>query len=61
MIANPPDILVAHTGIGITKAEWDKSVQLLTDSLKKFNVGPAEQKDFLAIGAALEKDIVEKP
>ena len=55
------DMKTAHAGLGVTKAEWDRSTQLLTASLKKFNVGDAEQKDFIAIVAAIEKDIVEKP
>jgi len=55
------DLKVAHAGLGITKAEWDKSVMLFTDTLNKFKVPEQEQKDLAAIVIPLEKDIVEKP
>jgi hemoglobin len=55
------DVKVAHAGLGITKAEWDKSVTLLVDTLNKFKVAEQEQKDLAALVLPLEKDIVEKP
>jgi hemoglobin len=55
------DIKAAHAGLGITKAEWDKSVTIFVDTLNKFKVGDQEQKDLAAIVLPLEKDIVEKP
>jgi hemoglobin len=54
------DLKVAHAGLGITKAQWDKSVVLLTDTLNKFKVPEEEQKDLAALVLPLEKDIVEK-
>ena len=43
------DIKAAHAGLGITKAEWDKSVTLFVDTLNKFKVGEQEQKDLAAL------------
>lgn len=51
----------AHEGLAITQAEWDASVKMLQNSLNKLKVGPAEQKDFLALIDKLQKDIVEPP
>lgn len=55
------DMKTVHTGLMITKAEWDESVKYLVMTLDKFKV-PAKEKGevFAAIGP-LEKDIVEKP
>ena len=50
-----------HAGLGITGAEWDRSVRLLTATLNKFNVPPAEQTEVLAAISTLKPDIVEKP
>ena len=55
------DLKAAHAGLGITKAEWDKSIVLFTDTLTKFKVPEQEQKDLAALVLPLEKDIVEKP
>jgi hemoglobin len=54
------DMKVSHAGLGITKAEWARGVQLLVATLDKFNVPQKEQQDLLAAASALEKDIVEK-
>ncbi len=54
------DLKAAHAGVGITKAEWDKSIVLFTDTLSKFKVPEQEQKDLAALVLPLEKDIVEK-
>ena len=51
----------AHAGLGITEAQWKKSVDLLVASLDKFKVPKAEQSDLLAIASSLKGDIVEKP
>lgn len=50
-----------HAGLGISGAEWDRSVRLLTATLNKFNVPAAEQSEVLAAISALKPDIVEKP
>jgi hemoglobin len=54
------DIRTAHAGLGITKAEWDKSVTMFVDTLNKLKVPEQEQKDLAALVLPLEKDIVEK-
>jgi len=51
----------AHAGLGITSADWDRSVRLLSATLAKFNVPAAEQTEVLAAIASLKGDIVEKP
>ncbi|HEV8529631.1 MAG TPA: group 1 truncated hemoglobin [Actinomycetes bacterium] len=51
----------AHAGLGITNADWDRSVRLLTATLAKFNVPATEQTEVLAAIASLKGDIVEKP
>jgi len=51
----------AHAGLGITEAQWKKSVDLLVASLDKFKVPKAEQSDLLAIASSLKGDIVDKP
>ena len=54
------DMKTSHVGLGITKAEWNTSVQHLVATLDKFKVPPKEKTDLLAAASALEKDIVEK-
>ena len=51
----------AHEGLAITKAEWDSSIVKLTNSMVKFKLGAAEQKELLAIFDKVQKDIVEAP
>lgn len=54
------DMKTAHAGIGISKAEWDKSVELFGASLKALNVPPGESHELAALIVPLEADIVEK-
>ena len=54
------DMKLVHTGLEITKEEWDISVKHLTDTLDKFKVPEKEKKEVLAAIGGLEKDIVEK-
>jgi hemoglobin len=49
----------AHAGLGITSADWDRAVALLTATLDKFKVGEREKNDVLAALTPLKKDIVE--
>ena len=51
----------SHAGLGITKAEWDRSVALFVATLNKLKVPAQEQKDLAALVLPLEKDIVDKP
>jgi len=55
------DMKLVHTGLGITKAEWDASVQHMIGTLDKFKVPKKEKGEVLAAVGPLEKDIVEKP
>lgn len=50
----------AHAGLGITDGDFDIVVQHLVDTLNKFKVPEAEQKELLAIIGSLRKDIVDK-
>lgn len=53
------DMKVVHTGLGITKEDWDQSARLFGETLDKFKVPEQERKDLGAIIGPLEKDIVE--
>src|SRR5687767_4428950 len=55
------DMKLVHTGLGITKGEWDASVKHLVATLDKFKVPAKEKGEVLAAVGPLEKDIVEKP
>jgi len=49
----------AHAGLGIAEADFNVVVQHLVDTLNKFKVPDAEQKDLLGIIGTLKNDIVE--
>ena len=55
------DMKPSHTGLGITKADWDKTVTHFLATLDKFKVPQKERDELVAIVGSLEKDIVEKP
>ena len=50
----------AHAGLGITEDDFNVVVQHLVDTLNKFKVPDAEQKELLGIIGSLKIDIVEK-
>lgn len=50
----------AHAGLGINEDDFNIVVKHLVDTLNKFKVPDAEQKELLAIIGSLKKDIVEK-
>jgi len=52
------DMKAVHTGMGITEAEWNATVEDLVKSLTKFKVPPKEQQELLAILGPMKKDIV---
>lgn len=54
------DMKLAHAGLEITEEEWDVSVDLLKETLKKFKVPEREMKEVLNAIGGLKKDIVEK-
>lgn len=53
------DMKTAHAGMKITDAEFDAAGQDLIETLNKFKVPAAEQKELLEIITATRKDIVE--
>ena len=50
----------AHTGLGITQADWQATVKYLVATLDKFKVPEKEKNELLAIASSLKGDIVEK-
>ena len=52
------DMKTVHTGMGITEAEWNATVEDLVKSLDKFKVPKKEQQDLLALLGPMKKDIV---
>jgi hemoglobin len=50
----------AHAGMGVTKAEWDRAVVLIGETLTALSVPEQEQKDLAALILPLEQDIVEE-
>lgn len=54
------DMKLVHTGLNITKAEWEASVKHLVATLDKFKVPAKEKGEVLGAVGPLEKDIVEK-
>ncbi|MFN0111045.1 MAG: group I truncated hemoglobin [Blastocatellia bacterium] len=50
----------SHAGLGITEDDFNIVVKHLVDTLNKFKVPDAEQKELLNIIGTLKKDIVEK-
>ncbi|MBV9215375.1 MAG: group 1 truncated hemoglobin [Acidobacteria bacterium] len=55
------DMKTAHTGLGITEADWKEGVNALVATLDKFKVPDREKGEVLAAVGGLKKDIVEKP
>jgi hemoglobin len=53
------DMKTAHAGAGITKSDWDHTLQIFGEVLNKFKVPEKEQKELAALLAPLEKDIVD--
>jgi len=54
------DMKTAHTGLGITERDWNRSVKALVQTLDKFNVGKQEKDELLTAISGLKKDIVQK-
>jgi hemoglobin len=55
------DMKLVHSGLNITKSEWDASVKHLIATLDKFKVPAKEKGEVLGAVGPLEKEIVEKP
>ncbi|HTY80555.1 MAG TPA: group 1 truncated hemoglobin [Candidatus Bathyarchaeia archaeon] len=52
------DMRAVHTGMGITEAEWNATVENLVKALDKNKVPPKEQQELLAALGGMKKDIV---
>lgn len=52
------DLIESHTGLNITKKEWDTSVTHLMATLTKFKVPAREQQELLTVISQFEEDIV---
>lgn len=52
------DMRTAHTGLDISEAEWNKSVQYLVGTLDKFKVPEKEKSEVLGAISGLKGDIV---
>lgn len=54
------DMKTSHKGLGITEAQWNKSVEYLKNTLNKFKVPEKEQNELLAAVSSVKNDIVEE-
>ena len=52
------DMKTVHTGMGVSEAEWNATVESLVKAMNKFKVGEKEQKELIAIVAPMKGDIV---
>lgn len=53
------DMKTSHDGLGISNADWEKSVKLLIATLDKFKVPEKEKNDVLAAASGLKSQIVQ--
>lgn len=54
------DMKTAHAGLGISSADWDRSVEHLVATLDKFQVLAREKNEVLTALSSLKPEIVEK-
>ncbi|HEY0382588.1 MAG TPA: group 1 truncated hemoglobin [Candidatus Elarobacter sp.] len=54
------DMKTSHKGLGITEDDWQAAVADLVQTLNKFKVGAAEQRDLAAALGTIKADIVTK-
>ncbi len=52
------DMKTTHTGMKITEAEWNATVENLVKALDKYKVGDREKKELLAALGPMKADIV---
>ncbi len=52
------DMKAVHTGMNITEAEWDATVEALVKALDKRGVGEVEKKELLGLLGPLKPDIL---
>lgn len=54
------DMKTSHKGLGITEADWNKSVEYLKATLNKLKVPEKEQNELFAAVSSVKNDIIEK-
>lgn len=54
------DMKAAHSGLGITAAEWAVNLKYMANALDKEKISGREKSEFLAIVDSLKPEIVEK-
>ncbi len=52
------DMKTTHTGMKITEAEWNATVEDLVKTLDKYKVGEAEKNELLGLLGSMKNDIV---
>ena len=52
------DMKTTHTGMKITEAEWNATVEALVKTLDKYKVGEREKNDLLGLLGSMKGDIV---
>jgi hemoglobin len=52
------DMKTSHTGMKITEAEWNATVEDLVKTLDKYKVGEREKNDLLSLLGSMKADIV---
>ncbi len=52
------DMKTAHTGMKVTEAEWNATVENLVKAMDKHKVGPTEKSELLGALAPMKADIV---
>jgi len=52
------DMKAAHTGMNITEADWNATVEDLIKALDKRNVAKKDQQELIGLLAPMKKDIV---
>jgi hemoglobin len=55
------DMKASHTGLGITKDEWEASLRHTRDALEEQKIGEREQREFVELFERYRRDIVEAP
>ena len=53
------DMALAHTGMGITQADWSRFVELVSRTAGELGVGATEGGEVMAFLDSLKRDIVE--
>jgi hemoglobin len=54
------DMKTAHSGLGITEAEWAANMECMAEALDNCKIPPKEKAEVLALLGRMKRDIVEK-